>query len=470
MFFPNRRLRSAILAGTVGSVLGMSAAVSSAADTSQEQLVDQLKALQAKVDQMQAKQDALDAANQKATAAKVANDASHHDSLLDVDAFTGGWDNKKQQFFLGTEDGRFRFHPGLILQVRYAANYREDAKKGGSSDFTDGFEIRRAKFFFDGNLFGPDLTYKFQWQDANNGGTPSLEYAYGQYVFLKDVAGGDLALKAGQYKNPVYKEETTADTAQLMVERSMANNFVGGPSIGPYIQGIDLLYTGNNTPVHGELVFHDGANSGNTDFTNNRDITTAPVPRALNYGVAGRVDYKVFGDWADTLDLTGKNSGKHDLLDLGAAFDFTDANGQNDFHWAVDAQYEIAQKVALFAGVYGNDFSFRNTAAGAPTGRNDYAGIIEGGYSLNPAWQLIARYSVTRFDDSFKSAKQGTFNEIAAGVNYYGPNGEWGNHAKVSLDLTYLPNGSPAAAGLDYLATLEDKNEFVLRSQFQLYF
>ena len=96
--------------------------------------------------------------------------------------------------------------------------------------------------------------------------------------------------------------------------------------------------------------------------------------------------------------------------------------------------------------------------------------VIEGGYSLNPEWQLVARYSITRFDDSFRSSKEGTFHEIAAGVNYYGPNGEWGNHAKLSLDVTYLPNGSPAATGLDYLATLKEKNEIVLRTQFQLYF
>ena len=95
----------------MGSVFGIGA-VSSAADATQQEMIVQIKALQAKVDQMQAKQDALDKANQRATAAKVVNDASRHDSLMDVDGFTGGWNTKKQQFFLGSEDGRFHFHPG----------------------------------------------------------------------------------------------------------------------------------------------------------------------------------------------------------------------------------------------------------------------------------------------------------------------------------------------------------------------
>jgi hypothetical protein len=472
MFFPNRRLRSAIVAGTVGTALALGSAASFAADPSAQEMAEQLKALQAKVDQMQAKQDALDKANAQATANRVEDDASRHDKMLDVDAFTGGWDPKKLQFFIGTEDGNFYLHPGVIFQFRYVANYRDAGKKSGDSQWTNGFEVRRAKFVFDGNVFSPDLTYKFQWQDGNNGGSPTLEYGWGQYVFMKDVVGGgNLALKAGQYKDPVYKEEFTSDTNQLMIERSLANDLVGGVSTGPLIQGVDLLYTGNKTPVHADLVFHDGVNSGNTDFTNNRDITTAPIPTATNFGITGRVDYKVFGDWADTTDLTGKNSGQHDLLDLGAAFDYTDLQGSRDLHWAVDAQYQIAHKLALYTGLFGNDLDFRNVKTGAPTGRDDIAGVIEGGYSLTPVWQLVARYSIVRASDSFKTTGQGTFNEIAGGVNYFmGPDGTWGNHAKLSLDLTYLPNGTPAATGLDYLATAEDKAELVLRSQFQLSF
>jgi hypothetical protein len=212
----------------------------------------------------------------------------------------------------------------------------------------------------------------------------------------------------------------------------------------------------------------DDVNTGNTDFTNNRDVTPATTP--TNYGVSGRVDYKVFGDWVDTTDLTGKNSGKHDLLNLGAAFDYTDLQGSDDLRWAVDAQYQISHKLALFTGIYGNDISFRNVKSGSPTGRNDLAGTIEGGYFLAPAWQLVARYAIVRADDQFKTAGQGTFNEIAAGVNYFlGEDGSWGNHAKLSVDLNYLPNGTPAAAGLDYLATSEDKAEVVLRTQFQLW-
>jgi len=51
-----------------------------------------------------------------------------------------------------------------------------------------------------------------------------------------------------------------------------------------------------------------------------------------------------------------------------------------------------------------------------------------------------------------------------------GDGGSAGNHAKVTADINYLPNGSPAAApGLDYLAS-PGNDQWVLRLQFQLWF
>ncbi len=62
-----------------------------------------------------------------------------------------------------------------------------------------------------------------------------------------------------------------------------------------------------------------------------------------------------------------------------------------------------------------------------------------------------------------------TFHEIAGGVNwFFGPDGAFGNRAKVTLDLNYLPYGSPASPGLDYLASPNGKDEWVLRAQLQL--
>ena len=180
------------------------------------------------------------------------------------------------------------------------------------------------------------------------------------------------------------------------------------------------------------------------------------------------MDYKFFGDWTDTTDLTGQNSGKHDLLDVGGGLDYTDAQGAAALRYSIDAQYQIAHKLALLVAGYGNHFDFRGNAPGVAGSQKNFGAQVEGGYSLTPSWQLVARYSVVKLDKAFKLAGTGTFQEFAIGANWFGPNGAWGNHAKFTLDLNYLPSGSPGAGGLDYLAS-PGEDELVLRMQFQLW-
>ena len=129
----------------------------------------------------------------------------------------------------------------------------------------------------------------------------------------------------------------------------------------------------------------------------------------------------------------------------------------------------MTKKLAILANVNASTIDFRNKAG--PSNRQDYGGQVEAGYFLSPAWQLVARYSVTKLDHDFKVGNVGQFHEITAGVNWFlGEDGVAGNHAKLSLDATYLPKGTPAATGLDYLASPNGNEEIVLRAQFQLWF
>src|SRR4051812_25856757 len=204
----------------VTAAVGLFSGVSLAADPTTQELLDQIKQLQSKVEQLEVKQN-QSSADVAATVDKIVADASRRSQLLVSDGnLVGGWNPQKQQFYLGSEDGNFYFHPIAILQVRGNVNYREDAKQSGDSSTEEGVEIRRAKFGFDGNIFTPDLTYKFQWQD-NSTGSPSLEYGWAQYVLAHDVVlpHADLAIRAGQTKDIVFKEEFTGDQNQLMVER-----------------------------------------------------------------------------------------------------------------------------------------------------------------------------------------------------------------------------------------------------------
>lgn len=468
----------AILAGSAPLTWGE-------APATQPDISKEIQGLRARIDELEKQQKQQDEqrrqAAQESAVGAAQSEADRHSRFLDTTGITGGWNDTKKQFFIGSEDGNFYFHPGGILQFRDVVNYRDHGKNGRSADVENGFEVRRAKFYFDGNLFTPDLTYKFQWQD-NSAGSPSLEYGWGQYVFAKGFGlggKGDWAVKAGQTKDVVFKEEFTGDQNQLMVERSLANTLVGGnapPS--NLLQGVDILLLGKDNPLHAEVEVHDGYGSALTNFAQPHGVAVAipqtpadPPANPAYWGVSTRVDYKVFGDWADTTDFTGVNSGKHDLLDIGGGADYTDAQGASAIRYTADAQWEISHKVAVFGAFYGSHFDFRGVKAGVPIAQNNYGAMIQGGYMLDPSVQLVGRYAIVMLDNKFKIATVSTFQEIAVGVNWFGPNGDWGNHAKLSLDLNYLPDGVPGGTtGLDYLANGKKNEEVVLRTQFQLWF
>jgi len=469
-------------------------------EPSKQQLIDRVNQMQTQMDQMKAQLDAqqVSTADEQAAIAKLLADADKRSKLMDSDGtLSAGWNPDKKQFFIG-DNTNFYFHPGVIFQFRYDGDYqnRNTTKDAGgvtqTNVFNSGFEVTRGKFYFDGFVFSKDLTYLVQWKDANNGGSPSLEYAWAKYVFAHNVVGdGDLAVRAGQFKDPTFKEEAgVGDPFQPLAERSLANYLVGGVGAftagggNAYTQGIDLQLTGSKSPLHANLVFDDGYNSANSDYTNNLDQGATQT----NFGAAARVDYKVMGDWVDAGDLTGMQNGKNDLLVIGAGANFSEASpipaaaaasnfGYNVIRYTIDAQYQAAHKFTLYGAFLGDYTNYRGVGIPAADSRdvNDCGGVIEGGYSLNNNWQLVARYSVTELNNKvYRPAGYPTqYNELGLGINYYmGTDGSWANNSKVTFDVDYLPNGVPSGISttnsLDYLPTSAGKDAFVFRLQYQL--
>jgi hypothetical protein len=448
-------------------VLGDEPAASPPAQTqpNTKDLMAQIEALKARVSTLQQKQQDLDTRAIDATVDSVIRDAQRRSNLVDTTGITSGFSMQKG-FFISNEDQSFYLHPTLTFQFRGVANYREDGKHGDESDTQAGFAIHRAKFGFDGT-FGKDIAYKFLWQDptGGSGGTPSLQYGYVQYALARNIFtnGSVLAVRAGQDKDIVSKEEVTGDVRQLFAERSLANFLLGGGALGPEVQAVNLMYIGNDNPLHAQLALEDGTKTSNTDFQN--IVGGAHV----NFGVAGRVDYKLWGDWSAADDLNGAWT-KNDLLVVGGGIDFTQADNTNAVRFSADAQWELAHKLVVYGAFYGDYIDFRNLAAGAPTQRNDYGILIEGGYFLTPALQVIARWSGVKLDHDFKVGNTDRFHEIAAGVNWFlGQDGAFGDRAKITFDVTYLPNGSPAFPGGDFLANPNKKDEWVARVQLQLW-
>jgi len=419
----NRKIFVPALAG----VLGMSA-IASAAEPTATQLREQIDALQGKVAKIEARE--ASAASQQATMNTVLTDAERRSQLLQSGGMVAGYD---KDFFLASSNGAFKLVPYFQFQFRSVTNWADQAQADGDENIENGFEVRRMKFGMKGNAFSKDLTYDFNLAVSRSSGSPTLEKAFVQYKFADDMA-----VRAGQWKENVFHEESISSSKQMAADRSLVNEELGG-GVTDYVQGVALIYTGTDT-LRGEIAFTDGANSDNTNY---EDTTGA------NYGGYIRAEYKVMGDWKNYDDFSSMKTEK-DLLVIGAGLDYTEGGSDHTVLHTIDAQWESGQ-VGLYGAFLG---------AWSEDGEDDsynWGAVLQASYLVDANWELFGRFSYLDVEGDTDELY-----EITAGANYY----FYGHNAKATLDFVVLPEGSPSDSGLGYIAS--DDLQVVIRGQFQL--
>jgi phosphate-selective porin len=144
-------------------------------------------------------------------------------------------------FYLSTQDGSFSLMMSGQLQTRWVMNNNEGRSatlaRPEPDDNEWGFQIRRAKVRFQGNVIDPSWTYaingSFEGPEvAINAGGPintGVQSNGGQFVFeeafiAKELENG-VTLTFGQFKAPWLREELVDSSQQLAVERSVVNEF-----------------------------------------------------------------------------------------------------------------------------------------------------------------------------------------------------------------------------------------------------
>ena len=473
--FSGRRMLPATKAAVAGArglgagVLG-AGTVASAAEPTQQELLEQIKALQAKVEQLESRQNSQAAQTQPAatqpqeqgaTVDSVLRDAERRSDPLMLQGGSGvtaGYN--KGKFVIQDEAGNFVLHPQLHFAPRFAVSNRDDAKHNGSDKSTEsGFEIRRLKLGFDGNVFTPNLTYLFLWATDRNSGNLQLEEAWAKYAFPTGALH-NFYVKGGQFKDPFAHEGLTSSKRLLAAERSLLNDvFTGGDN---FVQGAAVGWDDGpeGSPFRAEVAYTDGANGANQNF---QDFPTTKA----NFGVAGRVEYLAFGKWSEYEDWTTIGN-TEDMLAFGAGVDLTEAGDTDTLLHTLDVQYERG-RLGLFAAYMGRSIEDATVGTGADaTNHNgyDWGFIAQAAYLMDNRLEPFVRYDYINFDKDLLPAgtDENKVHEFTVGANYYFK----GHNAKFTADVTYLPNGTPVAdTGADILAS-DGEREFVFRAQFQL--
>jgi hypothetical protein len=434
-----------------------------------EQLLEEVRALRAEVKDLRAQlnqrlpatQPAVSAAAVADTSAMVMHDAERRSHFLEMGEMTAGYVPNKG-FIIRSEDGNFLMHPWMFIQVRNVTNYREPGSDGKSSETQNGFEIPRMKLIFDGNVFSPDLTYQFIWATSDTTGNLGLQDAWARYHFPKS----QWAVQAGQIRDPVDHEQIMYATRSLTPERSIVNNvLLNSDNI---VKGADVAYGYDlPSPVRFEVAITDGMRNFDTNF---QDYPTNPA----NWGAAGRVEWKLAGNWKDYEQFTALGD-EQDLMVLGGGVDYTEAGAAGSLIYVGDVQYDAPSGLMIYAaylGRYTRDNSGpigtnggATSTSGPPADTYDSTVRVMAAYLIDKHFEPFARYEYLHIDphELPATAAHDEIHDITLGFNYY----FHGHRAKISAAASYLPIGSPIANnGSDLLVAA--RQEVIIQVQFQI--
>lgn len=347
---------------------------------------------------------------------------------------------------------------GGFAQFRYLANFR-DGSANSDDDFTHGFETKRTRLNASGTIWSKNLSYQIEGDFNRSGGGFTLLDAYAVYKWDNGVA-----VKWGQFKTALQREENISDTQQLTVERSVYNNvFTQTRS-----QGVELSYTQADYRLLG--AFTDGLQTLNTTFDG-----TSGTEADWAFTLRGEYRWGA-GDWARYKDFTSWRGDEFGaVVGVGAHWQGggdtnpanTAATDRRILQITADAQLEGNGWNAFASGTYRVlDLRGMDTL-------DDFGFLIQGGIFVSEQAELFARWDSV-IPDSDRGANDDMFNTITAGVTYYvSPKS---HVAKFTADVLYYIDSQAdsssvvsASTSVPLLASPDD-GQFGVRVQFQIVF
>jgi hypothetical protein len=410
---------------------------------------------------------------------EVIAEADQNSQLFDADAGGATSGYLSRRFFISSEDGDFTFRPWIHVQIRDVTNYQQSAPP-----VQNGIEIRRARIGFDGNLFGKDLTYSIDWATnrANStltvrntagatvgtttspvGGLPVLEEAWFKYNFDETP----WYIHAGQMHDPL-DHENIVGSKYRAPEASLQGDIFGNTDT--FTKAITVIYDPKQD-FRTEAGINDGIRSANTNFEDDPNNGNA-----YDGGFAGRVEYKLMGNWHDYDQLTALND-KEDLLVLGGGADYSYGDGRYaTLSHTADLQYANPEgwfAYLCYFGRYTRDnigipaTSNPGASFGTPAvaGQDTYEPSVdvEVAYLIDGQLEPFVRYEYMHLQGT-PAGSDNNVTDVSLGMNYY----FYGHNLKFTGLATYLPTGIPISDTSSDVLANNGKAEVVFIAQMQL--
>ncbi|MBU3682638.1 MAG: hypothetical protein FGM39_01190 [Phycisphaerales bacterium] len=210
------------------------------------------------------------------------------------DGATSGFD---RNFFIASPDGNYRLNIEGQIQSRWSFNFMPTpgltagpVTPGGKQN-EYGFELRRVRLNFFGNVVDPSWTYRVQIAFERDGTIQNRPLTL-EDAFLQKALGGGWFFRMGQWKNFFNYEEINSSRTQQLIERSMLNQYF----TTQFIQGALLGWESQHVRTY--LSYNDGGGNRNIAVIQKNGNPT-------DWAFTGRVDWLLTGEWGQMRDMQG---------------------------------------------------------------------------------------------------------------------------------------------------------------------
>jgi len=353
-------------------------------------------------------------------------------------------------FFMSSADGNYSMKLNVLEQVRWTFNNRNDVGLDNGEDQTWGFENKRTRLTFGGNMVDSTWSYKVAYYFAYSndvefdGASPVLADAF----VAKDMGGG-LSFTVGQFKLPFSGEYgTDAGNLQFNDYSTISNAFADG-----YGQGLMLTYSAD--AFRAAVAYVNALNQVDADWTDGSPSD--------EFALTGRAEFKLSGTW-DQFNNAMSFRGEEMGVLIGAGVNWADSNTAGDgdvFGATVDVTVDFGGANVMGA------FYWDNNDDAAPAGENPWGFTLQGGVFVSDDVELVARYEYGDPD-----ADTNDFSALTFGANWYLAQ----NTAKFGFNFGYAFDGiggiwETPASGNNWLAdgTGED-GQWMLQAQMSFSF
>ena len=344
-------------------------------------------------------------------------------------------------FFLSSADGNYTMKLNVLQQIRWSFN-DNDSPVGGADEQSFGFENKRTRLNFSGNIVDSSWSYKVSFYFGYSNSVESFSQGDLADVWVSKDFGNGFALYAGQFKLP-FGAEYGLDAGNLQfTDYSVAASFAG-PGYG---QGLMLGYSADMFRVHAAYV--NGLGEANQAWSSGSPST--------DWAFAARGEFKLAGNWSqfgDAQSWKGEEFGA--VIGAGYAVERDDATNATPWSYTVDATV---------------DFGGANVAA-AYFKTDDDAGFeisaftVSGGVFVADDIEIVARFESIELSQTGSADVE--LNTLTGGANWYFAR----NTAKVGVEFGYAFDAifTNAAEFANWVESTDD-GQWVLRGQMSFSF